>query len=288
MDVHRGPGSSLGHTLLAVSLKALTMDLPSAELVTPSAGCEPLCANQAARTTLLVIMSTLDDVDIAPVQTSDQSRGVVIPRPGGLDGAAGGHGHGGVPAGGGPAGSRSGASASGQGGTAGGSTVMALDNGKQMCVILDDDEVSSDEDEPLQKRLRQLSGAGLTVCDEAAVADKEAADKGAAEEATMKRAAEEAVAKKAVEERAAEEVVVKAAAAEATGAARGSPAPSQTPPAAGAKRSAVLSGSTPMAKCPYRGVWKPRFVQLSPPFFFPFSILLLPFCPGPLPPARPR
>jgi hypothetical protein len=242
------------------------MDLPSAELVTPAAGCEPLCVNQAARTALMVIMSTLDDVDIAPVQTSDQSRGVVIPRPGGLDGAAGGQGHGGVPAGGGPAGSRSGASASGQGGAAGGSTVMALDNGKQMCVILDDDEVSSDEDEPLQKRLRQLSGAGLTVCDETAVADKEAADKGAAEEATVKRAAEEAAMKKAAEEAAA-----KAATAEAAGAAGGSPAPSQAPPAAEAKRSAAPSGSTPPAKRPYRGVWKPRFVQLSPHFFFLFS-----------------
>jgi hypothetical protein len=68
-----------------------------------------------------------------------------------------------------------------------------------MCVILDDDEVSSDEDEPLQKQLRQLSGAGPAVLDEAA------ADKRTAEEATSKRVAEE---------RAAEEVTVKAAATE--------------------------------------------------------------------------
>jgi hypothetical protein len=64
---------------------------------------------------MLAIMPTLDDVDIAPVQRGDQSRSVVIPGPGGLGGAAGGHGHGGFPAGGGLVGSRSGASAGGRG-----------------------------------------------------------------------------------------------------------------------------------------------------------------------------
>jgi hypothetical protein len=108
MRLDRGPGSSLGDTLLATSLKALTMDQPSAELVTPTEGCESLCVNQAARTTLLAIMPTLDDVDITPVQRGDQSHDVVIPGSGGLGGAAGGHGHGGVPVGGGPVGSRSG------------------------------------------------------------------------------------------------------------------------------------------------------------------------------------
>jgi hypothetical protein len=71
MRLDRGPGSSLGDTLLAASLKALTTDLPSAELVMPTTGCEPLCVNQAARTALLEIMPTLDDVDIAPVQRGD-------------------------------------------------------------------------------------------------------------------------------------------------------------------------------------------------------------------------
>jgi hypothetical protein len=67
MWLDRGPRSSLGDTLLAVSLKALTMDQLSAELMMPAAACEPLCANQVARTALLVIIPTLDDVDIAPV-----------------------------------------------------------------------------------------------------------------------------------------------------------------------------------------------------------------------------
>jgi hypothetical protein len=265
MRQDHGPESSLGDTLLAVSLKALTTDQPSAELVTPTAGCEPLCANQAARTALLTIMPTLDDVDIAPVQRGDQSRGVVIPGPSGPGGAAGGHGHGGVPVGGGPAGSRSGAPTGGRGGTAdgssaaGSSSAAAPGKGKQTRVVLDDDEVSSDEDEPLQKRQRQLSGARPAVLDEAVAADKEAA---------AKRAAKEAAAKKAAEERVAEEAPAKAAAAEAAG-------------ATGAKRVAAPCGSTPPAKRPCRGVRKPRFVHLSLPLFSFFCgfILLLPFLP---------
>jgi hypothetical protein len=116
MQLNRGPRSSLGDTLLAASLKVLTMEQPLAELVTPAAACEPLCVNQAARTALLAIMPTLDDVDIAPVQRGDQSHNMFIPRPGGPGGAAGAHGRGGgppvgrggVPVGGGLAGSRSG------------------------------------------------------------------------------------------------------------------------------------------------------------------------------------
>jgi hypothetical protein len=67
MQLDRRPGSSLCDTLLAASLKALTMDQPSTELMMPAAGCEPLCVNQATRIALLAIMPTLDDVDIAPV-----------------------------------------------------------------------------------------------------------------------------------------------------------------------------------------------------------------------------
>jgi hypothetical protein len=87
----------------------LTTDQPLAKLVMPTAGCEPLCMNQAVRTTLLVIMLTLDDADIALVHRGDQSHDVFIPGPGGLGGTAGDQIHGGVLVGGGPVGSRSGA-----------------------------------------------------------------------------------------------------------------------------------------------------------------------------------
>jgi hypothetical protein len=72
MRLDRGPRSSLGDTLLAARLKTLTTDQPSTELVTPAAGYEPLCANQAVRTALLVIMPMMDDVNITPVQRGDQ------------------------------------------------------------------------------------------------------------------------------------------------------------------------------------------------------------------------
>jgi hypothetical protein len=188
---------------------------------------------------------------------------MVVPGLGGSDGTTGGDGHGGGPpagrggilVGGGPAGSRSGAPTGDQGGAAGiSSTAPAPGTGKQTRVILDDDEVSSDEDEPLQKRLRQLSGAGPTVLDEAVATDKEATDK---------RVMEDAVAKRAVEERAVEEAAAKAATAEevagktadeAARAVGGSPALGQAPSATGAKRVVAPSGSTPPAKCPYKGV----------------------------------
>jgi hypothetical protein len=107
---------------------------------------------------------------------------VVIPGGGGLVSAGGGHGHGSVPVGGSPVG--------GHGIPGGGSgPAPAPSKGKQERVALDDDEVSSNEDEPLQKRLRQLSGAAgpsksrpatITpdaVATAATAADKEDADK---------------------------------------------------------------------------------------------------------------
>jgi hypothetical protein len=199
MRLDRGPGSSLGVTLLAVSFKALTTDQPSAKLMMLAAGCEHLCANHAARTSLLAIIPTLDDVDITPVQRGDQSCGMVILGPGGPGSAAVGHGHGGIPVGGGSARSRSGAPAGGRGGAIDCSSAVPPGKGKQVRIILDDDEASSDEDEPLQKRLRQLSDAGPAVLDGAAAANQEVVDKRAAEEAATKWAAEEAVAKKAAE-----------------------------------------------------------------------------------------
>jgi hypothetical protein len=130
MRLDCGPRSSLGDTLLVASLKVLTTDQPSAKLMMPAAGCLPLCVNQVARTALLPIMPTLDDVDIALVQRGDQPRGVVIPGLGGPGSATGGRGHGGVPTGSGPVGSRIGASTGGRGGVAGGSSVAAPGKGK--------------------------------------------------------------------------------------------------------------------------------------------------------------
>jgi hypothetical protein len=83
-------------------------------------------------------MPTLDNIDIALLQRGDQSHDVVIPGAGGLAGATSGHGQGG-----GPAGCRGG------GPTGGSGPSLAPSKGKHAHVILDNDEVSFDEDEPL-------------------------------------------------------------------------------------------------------------------------------------------
>jgi hypothetical protein len=166
-----------------------------------------------------------------------------------------------------------------------------------MCVVLNDDEVSSNEDEPLQKRLWQLFSAGPMVLDETAAstatADKEATYKRAAEEAAMKRAAEEATVKRAMEERAAEEATTKAAAAkevagktanEVAGAAEGSPAPGQAPSVAGAKRAAAPPHQPNVPIGVFGNLSSSSFLSL---FSSGASVSYYTFCPGPLPPARP-
>jgi hypothetical protein len=112
---------------------------------------------------LLATMPMLDDVDIAAVQRGDLSRGMAILGINGLGGVAGGHGRGGGPAGGSPTGCRGGGPAgswnggpAGGGGPVGGSgpaPAPSMGKEKQVQVVLDDDEVSSDEDALLQKRL---------------------------------------------------------------------------------------------------------------------------------------
>jgi hypothetical protein len=97
MWMDHGPGSSLHDDLLASILKALTTYQFSVELVVPPA--------------LLEAMPTLDNVNIAPVQRGDLSRGMVIPGSDSLSGATGGRGQGG-----GPARGRGGISADGRGG----------------------------------------------------------------------------------------------------------------------------------------------------------------------------
>jgi hypothetical protein len=67
MRLDRGPASSLHEDLLAVSLKVLTTNQFSVELMVPPGIYEPICVNQVARIALLAAMPTLDDVDITPM-----------------------------------------------------------------------------------------------------------------------------------------------------------------------------------------------------------------------------
>jgi hypothetical protein len=146
-------------------------------------------------------------------------------------------------------------------GDRGGGPASAPGKGKPVRVILDDDKVSSDEDEPLQKQLWQLSSAGTAMLNMAATmtatADKEAVAKRVTEEAMVKVAVDEEVASMATDE--------------AAGVVRDSPAPSQAPLVARAKRAAAPSGSTPPANHPYRGVWKPQFVHTLSSLLFLYN-----------------
>jgi hypothetical protein len=110
-----------------------------------------------------------------------------------------------------------------------------------VCVILDDDEVSSNEDEHLQKWLRWLSSAWPSgpAC---AAADGTAATTAATDEVTDKRVAEESTVRRVMEEaavKAAADEVTNKTADEATGAFGDSPAPGQAPSVAGDKRVAL-------------------------------------------------
>jgi hypothetical protein len=178
------------------------------------------------------MMPTLDDVDIAVVQRGDLSRGVTIPGAtvtGGRGGTTGG--------------SRGGR---GRGGSGSPSSAPALSKGKGVSVrvIHDDDEVSSKEDEPLQARLWSLFPAGGSSSLGTASSVVVAVEAAGTEAAMDRRAAEEAAAKEAVGE--------------------GSSVPGQVPSsAAGAKRAVTPSGSSPPAKRPYRGVWRPRCAPKS-------------------------
>jgi hypothetical protein len=232
MRLERGPGSSLDSDLLAACLKALTTDQFSAELATPPASYGAICMDQAARTALLAAMPTLDNVDIVVVQRGDLSRGVMIP------GVTVTSGRGGTTGGG-----RGGR---GPGGSGSPSSTPALGKGKGVStrVIHDDDEVSSDEDEPLQVRLRSRFPASGSSSLGTASPVAIAAEVAGAEGPSDRRAAAEA------------------AATEVAG--EGSPVPSQAPSSVvSAKRAAAPSGSSPSAKRPYRGIWRPRYLPKS-------------------------
>jgi hypothetical protein len=207
-------------------------------------------------------MPTLDDVDIAVVQGGDLSCGVTIPgvtvtggRGGTTSGGRGGRGPGG-------SGCPSSTSAPGKG--------KGKGKGVSTRVIHDDDEESSDEDEPLQVRLRSRFLAGRSSS--LGIASPVAAAAGAvgAEGPSDRRAAAVATATEVAGE--------------------GSPVPGQAPSSvAGAKRAAAPSGSSPPAKRPYRGVWRPRYVPKSlRPISFSFCEAHYFSPPSSRPPPAPR
>jgi hypothetical protein len=75
----RCDGSVLGEEALALVMGKLSPDPSSHNFITPPASCQPLCMDQAARTLLVVVMPSMDDIGIALVQRGDQSCGIRIP-----------------------------------------------------------------------------------------------------------------------------------------------------------------------------------------------------------------
>jgi hypothetical protein len=75
-------GSTLGEEGLALVMGKLSPNPSFHNFVTPPASCQPLCMDQIARMLLLVVMPSMDDVGIAPIQRGEQSRGIQIPGTG--------------------------------------------------------------------------------------------------------------------------------------------------------------------------------------------------------------
>jgi hypothetical protein len=69
--LERGDGSMLGEEALTLVMGKLSPNSFSHDFVTPPASCQPLCMDQAARTLWLVVMPSMDDVGITPVQRGD-------------------------------------------------------------------------------------------------------------------------------------------------------------------------------------------------------------------------
>jgi hypothetical protein len=123
-------GSNLAPDMQRALLGKLSPDQSSADFTTLPPVCTPLCSNQGTMRRLLQELPTLDEIGIAAWQKGNKSRGVQIP---GADVA------------GGPD-----APSVGPGSSKG--------KGKVATPVRSDDEVSPDDDHPLQRRRLLHSG----------------------------------------------------------------------------------------------------------------------------------
>jgi hypothetical protein len=132
--LEREQGSNLASDEQRALLGKLSPDPASAGFTTLPPAYAPLCSDQATRRRLLQELSTLDDISLAVRQKGDESRGVQIPR---------------ADVTGGP-----GAPSAGSGPIKG--------KGKAATPVRNDDEVSSDDDHPRQRR-RLLHNDGCPI-----------------------------------------------------------------------------------------------------------------------------
>jgi hypothetical protein len=66
-QLERSNGTTLGEEAPAFVMGKRSPNPSSHDFVTPPASCQPLCMDQAARTLLVVVMPSMDDVGIAPI-----------------------------------------------------------------------------------------------------------------------------------------------------------------------------------------------------------------------------
>jgi hypothetical protein len=223
-------------------LGKLSPDSTSHNFITPPTPCQPLCLDQAVQTIMLVSMPLMDNIGIAMIQRGEQSRGLWIT---GAD------------------------TASGQGG-ANTALIPSKSKGKVVRTIRIDDEVSSFDDILLQRPMRAFGSSGSVTgrlpvmgqkvpiaatglpLDPSMVVERKTTDYAA----TVKKAMyDDVVVKKAADDTAVKKKTVDDT-AEAKKAAAGSSSPLVL--AAGSKRAIAPSGSTPPAKRPFLGHWKPH------------------------------
>jgi hypothetical protein len=131
-QLERGNKLNLDVGPLAMVLSRLSPNPSSTDFITHPEHCLPIYANQAMRLLLLKGMPMLDDIDIARMWRGKESRGMQIP---GMDAA---------------------------GGRRGTNTITGSTKGKGKVApsVGGDDEVSSDDGIPLQRRRRLLRSAG--------------------------------------------------------------------------------------------------------------------------------
>jgi hypothetical protein len=223
-------------------LGKLSPDSTSHNFITPPTPCQSLCLDQAVRTIMLVSMPLMDNIGIAMIQRGDESQGLWIT---GAD------------------------TAGGQGG-ANTAPIPSKSKGKVVRTIRIDDEVSSDDDILLQRPMRAFGSSGSVTgrlpvmgqkvpiaatglpLDPSMVVERKTTDYAA----TVKKAMyDDVVVKKAADDTAVKKKTVDDT-AEAKKAAAGSSSPLVL--AAGSKRAIAPSGSTPPAKRPFLGHWKPH------------------------------
>jgi hypothetical protein len=89
MRLEHDQGTDLDLKVLDIMLSKLSSDSISDNVINPLPSCLPIFMDQEARSMLLKMMPTLNDIDVVVRQVGDTSRGVRIPGMDAADGQGG-------------------------------------------------------------------------------------------------------------------------------------------------------------------------------------------------------